>query len=150
MPPARLAVTLQQDLVVGLQEHELCVNTCASNLLEGFGQRLQVLRAISCIDTDSERRFFFAVRTHFLYDRLQQGSRHIVDTVVTEVFESMQRDRFAGARQTADDNQAHCGAASRLPSRRDSYNSLLDFALRRRERSPSSVMIDVTILIVWQ
>ena len=140
MPPARLAIALEQRFLVGAQEQHLAVHAALLELRDQSRHRGDLGGAVAGIDADGGVAVGRLVRAHRVRDEhRQQPGRNVVDAVVVQVFEHVQRHALAGAGQTADDDEAHAKriADSLLPVPRARQNPH-EPAPRRGRRLPDA------------
>ena len=98
------AVAFQQHVVVSLQKQQVRRDSGFLNVAQQPGQRLEIFPAVSRVDTygDAACRVVSGFR-YLVQQGAQQPGRHIVDTVVAQILEGVQRNRLAGTRESTDD-----------------------------------------------
>src|SRR3546814_6606832 len=98
-------MSLEQDLVAGVEEHQLRVQPHRADFRQPFGQAGQVVVAVAHVDADRELARRVVAAGDAAHEAAQQLGRQVVDAVEPEVLEGLQRHRLAAARQPADDQQ---------------------------------------------
>ena len=104
---AGFAETLDQGLIVGIQVDHLAVDTVTDQFAQNVGQFLQLTAGVAGVDADGGHGDRGIGMRQLLHQVLQQGDRKIVDAVVADIFQHMQRRGFAGAGAAADHHQLH-------------------------------------------
>jgi hypothetical protein len=103
MAASSLAISFKQRIVVGAEEHHIAVQSRAAQFIDELGNRSDVARAIARVDADGGLLIGFLAGADCVGDKVgQQPGGDIVDAVVIQVLEHVQRDALTGAGQTAD------------------------------------------------
>ena len=96
---ARFAVAAHEDVGVGGQKENLDVGVLAQRA--DFFRQGSKVGGVARIHGDRDRLRLFGGK--IAHEAVKQSARQIVDAVIAEVFESVQRDGFACAGQAGDD-----------------------------------------------
>ena len=105
MAPPRLAVTLEQDGIIGHHEQDVRLNVLSPEFLDQAWQGREIRVPIAGIDADGYAAADFAgAGRHFLDNRLEQARRQIVDAVIAQVFQHVKRNGLSGTGQAAYDD----------------------------------------------
>ena len=107
VPAAGEFVPLQQYLRVAVQEHDVIRVFSAAQLVHGL---VEIPEGILAADVNHRRDLllFLVVRHAVQVGKADKKFRwKIVDAVISHVLESIDGNRFAGSRQSRDDNKCH-------------------------------------------
>ena len=111
------AETPQQRLVARIDKNQFDPASFAAQGVEHCGKRRQRIKLISRIDADRDFvEMHLMLPGNEMREVGQNANRQVVHAVKAGIFQRMQCYRFAGARQTGDDQEAPrvTQAASRL------------------------------------
>ena len=106
MTPPGLSVALQENVVAGVQENDLGSHILILQIVQQFREGQKIFCPSTGVDADRQK--FGGIRTvgsYFAYGRLQQAYRQVVNTVVAQILQNVERDGFAGPRKATDNNQ---------------------------------------------
>ena len=108
MPTPGFAVALEQRLVVGLQKQHIHPQVAGAQFGQRGGKPVQFIDEIARVHPHRHgRRQQVAGGGDFPSQGQNQLERQVIDAVVVQVFQGLQRDGLAGAGQTADDDYSH-------------------------------------------
>ncbi len=114
MATSAFVVTLEQNLIGGLQEQHFHIQVARPKFGQRDGKLVQFVDEIARVHPHRHRRRRDIARGQdFPRQRQDQLERQIVDAVIIQVFQRLQGDGLAGAGQPADDDYSH-GAASAI------------------------------------
>lgn len=104
-----LAEALIKYIIIGVQKQDFNIQSHVIKSGEYFRKMLQLVREITRIDTDRRclQSLLSLAGQQSMSKRLQQTERQIIDTVITKIFQSFERDTFTLSGQTTDDGHLH-------------------------------------------
>jgi hypothetical protein len=119
----RLAIAIEQYVVVGVQKQHFARDAGSPELLHQHRHRCDLAGSITRVEPDSDARVGGLGTAHGMRDEwLEERGRNVIDAIEVEVLEHVQRHALSGSGQTADDDQAH-GRCSNLYDKRVFWTS---------------------------
>jgi hypothetical protein len=112
----RFAESRHESFVVGLQKDELAADARLAKISYELGNLIDVVRPVARIETHTNVFKDAVTALQYVIDeQAQEARRDIVDAIKSHVLERVQCHALSGARESADDDEAHSLAVWNQP-----------------------------------